>query len=74
MREAVRVCRGVRGFEKERIWGSCVMSAGCVPLRRNVDLGVKAEDGRRRTRRGVAFMLTKWMEIVEGQYVSIDGL
>lgn len=48
------------------------MCTGCVFVRRKLDLGVRAEDGRRSSRRGLAFMLTKGMALVEGRCMAID--
>ncbi len=48
------------------------MCAGFVFVRSKFDLGVRAEDGRRSSRRGLAFMLTKGMGLVEGRFMSTD--
>ncbi len=72
MREAVRVWRGVRGLEKWRVCGGCLIGTGCGFVRWKFDLDVRAEDGRKSGRRGLVFMLKRGEGVLEGTCKSID--
>lgn len=78
MREAVRVWRGVRGLGmnvRDGLGGLC--GSGRVVggfERRDLDWGWRAEDGRRRSSLGVAFMLAGLFEDVKRMCLSIPAV
>ena len=75
MREAVRVCRGVRGLEtnfrdgSEGIWRG--VRADCVFERGDAGCGWRTEDGRRSRSLGLAFMLAGLLVYIKRVYSSI---
>lgn len=76
MREAVRVCKGVRGLETnvrdglEGFGGR--VKAECGLARKDAGCGQRAEDGRRSRSLGVAFMLARLLVDVKRMGICIN--